>query len=243
MIDARLAPWQVRATNLPEHARNPIHTDAGGRAAGFEGALVAGVTTYAYLCHVPLAGWGEHWLANGGGEVRFRRPVLDGDLLDLVPISNDDDDHVTIEVRSSRPDQPRAILRCSPSMGPAQALRPGEPLADVVAVLDGALGADYAQRAGDDLDLTTRLGLVHPAVWPSLANDVMHNQLARGAWIHTRSIIRHHRAVPIGATAVVRSRLVDRFQSHGERALVDMHITVDDVVVASLEHEAIIALP
>ena len=41
----------VVARNLPEHARNAIHTDAGARAQGFPRALVAGVTTYAYLVH------------------------------------------------------------------------------------------------------------------------------------------------------------------------------------------------
>lgn len=238
-----LTPWQVVATNLPEHARNPIHTDEGGRAAGFNGALVAGVTTYAYLCHVPLAGWGEQWLAHGGGEVRFRRPVLDGDVLDLVPSDADDAGSVTVEVRSGRPEQPRAVLRCEPTMGPAPTMRPGDDLDNIEVCLDGTLGADYAMRAGDDLDLTTRLGVVHPAVWPALGNDVMHNQLARGAWIHTRSIIRHHGMVPVGSVVVVRSRVIDRFEGHGERAVLDIHITVEDQIVASLEHEAIIALP
>ena len=41
--------WSVHAKNLPEHSRNAIHTDEGGKAAGFDGALVAGVTVYAYL--------------------------------------------------------------------------------------------------------------------------------------------------------------------------------------------------
>lgn len=243
MTFGQLTPWQVIATNLPEHARNPIHTDEGGRAAGFDGALVAGVTTYAYLCHVPLAGWGEQWLAQGGGEVRFRRPVLDRDVLDLVPADVSDDGSVTIEVRSARPEQPRAVLRCAPAMGPAPAMRLGDDLDDVEICLDESLGSDYAIRAGDDLDLTTRLGVVHPGVWPSLGNDVVHNQLARGAWIHTRSIIRHHDMVPVGSTALVRSRVVDRFDSHGERTVLDVHITVNGRVVASLEHEAIIALP
>ena len=48
-----LRDHQVVAQNLPEHARNPIHTDEGARAAGFDRALVAGVTTYAYLANVP----------------------------------------------------------------------------------------------------------------------------------------------------------------------------------------------
>ena len=38
-------PWSVTAQNLPEHARNAIHTDEGAQAAGFPRALVAGVTT------------------------------------------------------------------------------------------------------------------------------------------------------------------------------------------------------
>jgi len=49
--------WTVTAQNLAEHARNPIHTDAGAQAAGFPRALVAGVTTYAYLTH-PIAAAG-----------------------------------------------------------------------------------------------------------------------------------------------------------------------------------------
>ena len=69
--------WSIKAQNLPEHARNPIHTDAGAQAAGFPRALVAGVTTYAYMTHPLIVAWGEDWLARGGGEIRFRRPVFD----------------------------------------------------------------------------------------------------------------------------------------------------------------------
>ena len=76
---SRPVSWTVRARNLPEHARNPIHTDAGAQAAGFPRALVAGVTTYAYLTHPVVAAWGESWLGGGAAEVRFRRPLFDGD--------------------------------------------------------------------------------------------------------------------------------------------------------------------
>ena len=76
-------PFTVIAQNLPEHARNPIHTDEGARAAGFERALVAGVTTYTYMTHPIVEAWGLDWLTFGGGEVRFRRPVFAGDTLQL----------------------------------------------------------------------------------------------------------------------------------------------------------------
>ena len=52
-----LTSWSIIAQNLPEHARNPIHTDAGAQAAGFPRALVAGVTTYAYMTHPVVAAW------------------------------------------------------------------------------------------------------------------------------------------------------------------------------------------
>ena len=81
-----LQPWSVTAVNLPEHGENPIHTDAGAIAAGFPGALVAGATVYAYLTHVPTAAWGLEWLSGGGAEVRFSSPVMNGALVDCVPI-------------------------------------------------------------------------------------------------------------------------------------------------------------
>jgi hypothetical protein len=80
-------------------------------------------------------------------------------------------------------------------------------------------------------------------VWPALANHVVHTEVARGSWIHTRSIIRHHGTAESGAVADVSAVVVRRFESHGERAVLDVHIEVDGRLVASLEHEAIVALP
>lgn len=237
-------PWTVVARNLPEHARNPIHTDAGAQAAGFPRALVAGVTTYAYLTHPIVAAWGEAWLAHGAAEVRFRRPVFDHDELVCAPTSNDDG--VIVEARTPEPDQPRALVRAwfdEPGSAAPSEMRAGDDLEPVEVVLEGEWGSDYGRRAGDDLTLYQDLGIVHPAVWPALANHVVHAQVAEGSWVHTRSIVRHHGLVPAGAVATVRSRVVQRFQAHGERAVLDVRVVVADSVVASLEHEAIVRLP
>ena len=121
-------------------------------------------------------------------------------------------------------------------------MRAGEVLRTRQISLDGELGAEYGVRAGDDLDLFVRLGLVHPAVWPALANHIVHVDVARGSWIHTRSIIRHHGVARAGATATVHAVVVERFDRSGERAVLDVRIDVDGRPVATLEHEAIIAL-
>ena len=233
--------WSVVAQNLPEHARNPIHTDAGAQAAGFRRALVAGVTTYAYLTHPLLVAWGADWLARGGAEVRFRRPVFDGDLVRCEV--ERDGDVVVVSAVTDEPEQPRAVVRAVADGGPTPAMRDGEVLRPVELVLTGEWGSDYGVRAGDDLRLCDELGVAHPAVWPALANHLVHAQVARGSWIHTRSIVRHHALAPAGATAVARGVVVRRFEAHGERAVLDVWIEVDGVVVATLEHEAIVALP
>ena len=233
--------WSIVAQNLPEHARNPIHTDAGAQAAGFPRALVAGVTTYAYMTHPLIVAWGEDWLARGGGEVRFRRPVFDHDVLRCVPVV--DGDVVEVQAITSEPEQPRAIFRAVRDGGAVAPLREGEVLPSKEFQLIDTFSCDYGLRAGDDLSFFADRGLVHPAVWTALANDIVYNFVARGSWVHMRSIIRHHATAAVGATAELRSVVVKRFESHGERAVLDVHIVVDDQVVASLEHEAIVALP
>jgi hypothetical protein len=247
-------PWTVTAANLPAHARNPIHTDAGAHAAGFPRALVAGVTTYAYLTHPVVAAWGVDWLRAGGGEVRFRQPVFDGDTVECVPViaggaTGPTEGHdgetpvVTIEARTGGA-EPRATFAAVTRSLRVEMLRDGEKLRTRRVELTGELGSDYGWHAGDDLALYREQGLVHPAVWPAIANQVVHADVARGAWIHTRSIIRHHSLATDGAVADVHATIVRRSdRPTGERAVLDVIIEVDGELIVSLEHEAIVALP
>ncbi len=247
-------PWSVSAANLPEHARNPIHTDDGARAAGFPRALVAGVTTYAYLTHPVVVAWGIDWLRTGGGEVRFRHPVFDGDTVECVPViernaggavgeGDGPTAGLTIEARTGG-DEPRVTFAAVVRSARVELLRDGDKLRTRRVELIGEMGTDYGWRAGDDLALYRDHGLVHPAVWPAIANQVVHVDVARGAWIHTRSIIRHHSLAKAGAIADVHATVVRRAdRPTGERAVLDVIIEVDGELIVSLEHEAIVALP
>jgi acyl dehydratase len=234
--------WTVAARNLPEHAGNAIHTDAGAIAAGFESALVAGVTTYAYLTHPLVEAWGLDWLTRGGGEVRFRAPVFADDRVDCVPTPSEDGTVLVEAICPSQPVNPRVTFTATRDSGPPPALRDGEPLASRQISLTGEFGDGYGWRAGDDIELYRRDGIVHPAVWPSMANRVMSTDLVNGAWIHTRSIIRHHAPGPAGATVDVHATVIDRFERHGQRAVIDVLIEHEGRPIASLEHEAIVDL-
>jgi MaoC like domain len=232
--------WSIVARNLPDHANNPIHTDAGAQAAGFARALVAGVTSYAYCLHPVLARLGLGFAEHGEAEVRFRSPVFDGDLV-AFPVTTRSDGGVDIEAVTKRTDKPRIVVsaweqqRAEVQVPP----RDGERLETVVLALEGEYSSQYAARAGDDFDMQ---GYIHPAVWPALANYVFHRQLARGSWIHTRSIVKHHALVRDGAHATIETTVVERFQRSGERAIANVVITVGGHLAATIEHEAIIDL-
>ena len=237
-----LRTWSVEARNLPEHAGNPIHTDAGARAAGFPSALVAGVTTYAYLTHPAAAAWGREWLEHGGAEVRFRAPVFAGDRVDCAPRIDGDRWYVDAICRA-QDQNPRATVSLTTDSGPPPDMRAGESLPSRQIVLGDRYGVDYGSRAGDDLALYEVEGIVHPAVWPALANRVYSTDLVDGPWIHTRSIIRHHAVGPARATVDVHATVVDRFERGGERAVCDIVIEHRGTILATLEHEAIVRLP
>lgn len=233
--------WRVSARNLPEHAGNRIHTDEGARQAGFPSALVAGVTTYAYLCHPILEAWGVEWAERGGCELRLRAPVFRGDDVHCVPTVLGDDVVVVDALVGDSP-SPRATVRAWRTGVASTVGRPGEQLPDYRTTLDARHGADYAVRAGDDLDLPIRAGFVHPGAWLSLANAVFAAELVRGPWIHTRSRVTHLALARPGADVTLSARVVERFVRSGERAVAEIEVRSDDRLVCTIEHEAIIDL-
>ena len=79
-----LDPYRVSAHNTAKASENKIHDDATARRFGFSGGLVGGVHVYAYMTHQPVARWGRAWLERGTGDCRFKEPVYDGDVAEIV---------------------------------------------------------------------------------------------------------------------------------------------------------------
>lgn len=232
-----LNPWSTRAINLPQHADNPVHTDAGAIAAGFERALVAGTTVYAYLTHPPADAWGQAWLTEGGGELRLRQPVFDDDLVECAIVEGESGQVVEAQVDGST----RATFAVEQRADPLPH-RAGEQLPPLELEFATA-HIDYGVTAGDDLGLYATNGIIPPVTWAMLANDVFLRDLVTGPWVHVRSKIAHRGIAHVGEQCRVESTVVNRFDSRaGERALVDLSIFADDRLVASVEHEAIMVL-
>lgn len=229
-----LLPWSTTARNLPEHADNPVHTDDGARAAGFDAAIVAGTTVHAYLTHPPAAAWGLDWLAHGWSEVRFLAPVFDADAVDCVPFDNSIiEAQVGGSVRATL-----AVALDPPTVGSAK----GEPLSSMTIDLGEGSGT-YGIRAGDDLPIYADANLAHPTVWSTIGNTVTKANCVNGPWVHVRSAVTHLAAAPADAILVVESTIADRFSTRaGDRVVLDIRATVDGRPVAIIEHESIVRL-
>lgn len=91
--------YEVRANNLSRASENRIHDDAVARRFGFSGALVPGVEVHAYACHPVVARWGRDWLARGGMESRFLKPVYDGATV-TVTATPEGEDALALRVES-----------------------------------------------------------------------------------------------------------------------------------------------
>src|SRR5882724_9509126 len=81
-----LPEYLVKARNTSSNSENKIHDDATARRYGFRGALVPGVTVYAYLTEPLVAAFGAAWLQRGTATVRFHKPVLDGEELKVAAV-------------------------------------------------------------------------------------------------------------------------------------------------------------
>src|ERR1044072_7696707 len=92
------APYEVRAFNQAAASENKIHDDTVAQRFGFRGALVPGVTVFAYMAHLPVARWGRAFLERGAADCRFLKPVYDGDMVRVSAES--EGDGLTLSVES-----------------------------------------------------------------------------------------------------------------------------------------------
>src|SRR5207247_4429152 len=74
-----LPEYHVKARNTSSSSENKIHDEQFARRYGFRGALVPGVTVYAYLTHPLVAAFGAAWLERGTANVRFAKPIHEGE--------------------------------------------------------------------------------------------------------------------------------------------------------------------
>ena len=127
VVDARLATPDPPPAGIP----NPIHDADGADAAGYAGALVAGVRTYGWAAQTIARALGQEWLASGWVDFSLRRPLFAGEeLVTTVSDERATDGEVTIECVGRGQGGERVVLDGTAGSGTApwlDELDPPEP--------------------------------------------------------------------------------------------------------------------
>jgi len=252
------APYSVRAFNQAAASENKIHDDAVAQRFGFAGALVPGVTVFAYMAHQPVARFGRAFIEAGAAECRFRKPVYHGAMVRVSAVS--EGDGLALEVESGRehcatglafmpPPRPAPAIDSLPAvLPPAErpqaseaTLSPGRALGIAPLVVDRALHATYLDEIGETEPLYRAEGLVHPGHVLRLANFALVQNVVLGPWIHVGSTIRFHSAARVGEELTLRARITSNTVNKGH-AIVEFDAIVvanGARVIAEIAHAAI----
>ena len=248
--DARMSavpPYSFVARNIDPEADNEIHADDVAQRLGFAGALVPGVELFAGATTPLVAHWGERWLAGGQLALRFRRPVYDGERVEVALHEGS----LTLtgpggDVRGTgsaglldRPPQvhgqPHVPLPAAPSAEPADG-----PFGTVVEPVSAADGEAYLEAVGEPLALYRDAGIAHPGLLLRQVNLLLMRNVALGPWIHTASSCRLLGVATLPAQMTVSGTVTDRYERNGHAYVrYDALVQADGRAVMLADHTAI----
>ena len=271
MSPETLIPYRVKARNTSQQSENAIHHDDVARRYGFRGGLVPGVTVYAYLTEPLVAAFGAAWLERGTASVRFHKPVMDGEDLQVTGVVlTRDATGITATVTGATESTPEAatltvtlpagaptpvnvaVYRAAPLPEPRpeatrEHLSAVETLGTPVNTYDEACATEWLDKVDDPLPLYRgRAGWVHPAFFLDQANKALRQNVRLGPWIHVGSVVRHLGGARLGETLATRGRVRSVFEKKG-REFVELDLVIvageRPRPVAHVLHTAIYRLP
>ena len=244
--------YTVVASNIDPTVDNKIHDDDVAQQYGFTGALVPGVEVFAYATAPLVAAWGVPWLSGGHLQLRFRRPVYDGEQITVSAI--DGQLRVVGPAATERavgafdapaPQQARRLLGAQDlpeRLRSLEELRLGH-LGSVE--VDGTVADNeaYLDAVGEPAPLYRQQSLAHPGALLRLVNLVLMRNVALGPWIHTASAARMLAPAHLPATMTVRAEVTDLTERNGSSYVhYDALVLADGAPVMDVAHTAIYRL-
>lgn len=269
-VGRELPVHRVSAAMPADPVENKIHEDDVAREMGFRGALVPGVTVYAWMTHPVVAVLGAPWLVRGSFHTRFAHPVYFGETIAIHgAVTERSADAVTVDVRAvngagdvcatatfalaDRASAPAPDLAAYPA-APLPAERP-RASRDILAArtvlgtpelaLDESTARAFLDRVREPLPLYagTRAP-AHPGLYLSEANRALTRNVLVSPWIHVESEGQHLGALAVGERVETRARVGKLFERKAHRFVeLDVLLVADGRrPVARIRHVAIYQL-
>ena len=265
-----LPEYHVKARNTSSSSENKIHDEQIAREYGFRGALVPGVTVYAYMTHPLVEAFGAAWLERGTANVRFLKPIHDGEEVRLAGvITSRDAKIITASVTATTTvggecatlsatlpaGTPVPVNLAQYPVAPLPTDRPlvtREHLASLAALgtpinpYDGERQAEYLERVSDGLALYRGArGWAHPGFFLDQANKALSQNVRMSPWIHVGSVVRHLGGARVGEILSTRGKVRSLFEKKGKEFVeADLVLVAGERrPVAHVLHTAIYRLP
>jgi len=252
----------------PQGVPNPIHDGDGAAAAGYAGALVAGVRTYGWVVQTIVRALGAQWLANGWVDFTLRRPLFAGEVVTIELKQHPDEWRLACtagESGSTRvvmdgtaglgealwvgdlnpPDA--ASAQSPPDIKPSYELAsvpsntPLTPLGAYVSA-SGALAMvrdDLGVQPGDAALYETERR-IHPYFLAGRMAPLTRHNFTYGPTIHVRSQIQHNRTPLADREFVVGAQIVDAYERNEHWYQVLDGVVTDDLgQVCRIRHHTI----
>jgi hypothetical protein len=220
---------------------NPIHGDAGVKF-GYEGAIVAGISTYGWAAQAIIAELGNGWLSNGWSETFYRAGVyVDDELTSSVEPSG-----VDVWAIDQTNDSGTSTVTGTCGLGQAPwfddfdlpSRRSPEPAVVRPRPLDPTKVPSYEDYPPMEVDLTrehaidwatVRLAdpdpryvngdtpLVHPSWVPGQMTPLIRHSYRFGIGVHAVGRVQHLAPIKAGQKVVVAGRWTDSWQKKGRQ--------------------------
>ena len=185
-----------------------------------------GVDVYAYMTPLAVEHFGPEWLERGEGEVRFVRPVYDGDRLD-IDATRGEGDELIIAARCFGEVRAQLIARRNGSAGfapipeapvPAAKLKAsrksfpeGLILGSLAVTLTDSDCSSQLAEVGEGLELYRLERIVHPGHLLRLADQVLSDNVDLPPWMHVGSHVHNYSVVHWNESLSVRARVIGTF--------------------------------
>jgi acyl dehydratase len=243
--EVKFEPYRVSACNLAKNSENRMHDDAVARRFGFQGGLVRGVEVFAYMSHMPVAKWGRAFLNRGLLDVRFTKPIYDGEV--AVVTADEVDGSIAIEVDSRGElcasgqatidaPLPEVALDDFQKVTPVAARCPVDadsyPTGKWLGITPYRQGADAALEYLRDIRETNPIyadgKVAHPGILLRMMNGVLMENAILGPWIHLGSTVRYLATASVEDELTVRAIVTDSYERKGHK-----FVKLDGLVVAN----------
>ena len=259
-----LPEYRARAFIEPADSANRIQDDDFARRYGFRAGLVPGVSVFAYMSRPLAEHFGRDWLERGSSEVRFVRPVYEGEEIRVSGSIRSVEKDGTLALDYQAANSQGAICGIGAAQLPPVALSPepspddypagrgrlhrpisleslqvGENLVPVTSSFTWNVHWQYCRKSIRDLHPLYEK-ILHPGWLINRGSQILAANYDIQAWIDVSCRMQHFHLQEEECAIQTRGRVLDKFERKGDHYIeLDLGVFAPSCCLATIRYTAI----